>query len=61
MGNFRTDGVYVRAQSSFKLQRFLCLKGYAMDNLDETQSIHLSLELHPYLQSTMCMSGGEGG
>ena len=29
------------AQSSFKLQRFLCSKGYAMDNLDETQCIHL--------------------
>ena len=24
----------VEAQSSFKLQRFLCSKGYAMDNLD---------------------------
>ena len=41
----------VLAQSSFKLQRFLCSKGYAMENLDEPQCIHLSLELHPYLQS----------
>ena len=39
------------AQSSFKLQQFLCSKGYAMDNLDEPQGIHLSLKLHPYLQS----------
>ena len=29
------------AQSSFKLQLFLCSKGYAMDNLDEAQCIHL--------------------
>ena len=41
-------GPFVGAQSSFKLQR-LCSKGYAMDNLDETQSIHLSLKLQPYL------------
>ena len=40
------------AQSSFKLQRFLCSKGYAMDNLDETQNIHLSLKLH------VCGGGG---
>ena len=39
------------AQSPFKLQHFLCSKGYAMDNLDEPQGIHLSLKLHPYLQS----------
>ena len=32
-----------------------------MDNLDETQSIHLSLKLHPYLQSIMCQPKGEGG
>ena len=44
-------GMPLEAQSSFKLQRFLCSKGYAMDNLDETQSIHLSLKLHPYVQS----------
>uniref|UniRef100_A0A7S4G7X8 Uncharacterized protein n=1 Tax=Eutreptiella gymnastica TaxID=73025 RepID=A0A7S4G7X8_9EUGL len=39
------------AQSSFKLHQFLCSKGYVMDNLDEPQGIHLSLKLHPYLQS----------
>ena len=39
------------AQSSFKLQQFLCSKGYAMDNPDEPQGIHLSLKRHPYLQS----------
>ena len=26
-----------KAQSSFKLQLFLCSRGYAMDNLDEAQ------------------------
>ena len=30
------------AQSSFKLQHFLCSRGYAMDNLDEAQRIHPS-------------------
>ena len=30
------------AQSSFKLQQFLCSRGYAMDNLDEAQRIHPS-------------------
>ena len=30
------------AQSSFKLQQFLCSGGYAMDNLDEAQRIHPS-------------------
>ena len=29
-------------QSSFKLQQFLCSRGYAMDNLDEAQRIHPS-------------------
>ena len=29
-------------QSSFKLQQFLCSRGYAMDNLDEVQRIHPS-------------------
>ena len=31
-----------KAQSSFKLQLFLCSRGYAMDNLDEAQCIHPS-------------------
>ena len=31
-----------KAQSSFKLQLFLCSRGYAMDNLDEAQRIHPS-------------------
>ena len=31
-----------QAQSSFKLQLFLCSRGYAMDNLDEAQCIHPS-------------------
>ena len=35
-----TSGVL--AQSSFKLQQFLCSRGYAMDNLDEAQRIHPS-------------------
>ena len=30
------------AQSSFKLQQFLCSRGYAMDILDEAQRIHPS-------------------
>ena len=46
------------AQSSFKLHQFLCSKGYAMDNLDETQGIHLSLKLHPYLQSNSRVRAG---
>ena len=45
------------AQSSFKLQRFLCSKGYAMDNLDETQGIHPSLKLHTYLPGLQLKGG----
>ena len=35
-------GRFLGAQSSFKLQQFLCSRGYAMDNLDEAQRIHPS-------------------
>ena len=41
-GGWDWGGRVWEAQSSFKLQQFLCSRGYAMDNLDEAQRIHPS-------------------